>query len=647
MKKSAGQGLEIWERMVRQITVSDGEIKGMQQMHSTLIKWMVAVSCIAALTACGGGSSSPDGAQSPADKYGDGSGGGGGGAGGGDGDGDGSNTPGVVKMGNGTGANFVDGAIAASDSSLQAGASTDIVVNLVDGSNAAIDTEYEVSFSSDCSANAQASFSQQSVQTSSGRASVIYSAQGCSGTDTVIATAVVEGTTLRATADLTIAADEVLALEFVSAEPAQLSLRGMGGVENSRVTFKLVGEQGAAIRNELVTFSLNTTAGGITLAPNEDGDPTSETVTSDNSGLASVVVRSGTVATNIRVTATHNATGINGTSADLLVSTGVPVYSKFSLSFGPQAPAGALGTDGIAVSINIIASDQVGNDAPDGTQISFWSEESGNIDRSCVLSSGECTVNWVSAGERPIDGRATFIAYTNGAEDFEDLNGNHVFDEGEEWVNLPEAFADHNENGTHDSGEYFVDVPDANPTRGVVGAWDAVEQLPDVWDGPCRSDQCPDQALSSVTIWRTSEIIHSYSNATIFEFAGATGPDGCPAREPNMTFEPEVDDIDLRAGPVKIPMFYVADARDRALLPCHILGNPMASGTTIEFSTDNGTIIRGNESLTVPDRVQEATTAGPITIEADDEPSTGTLTLTITSPEADATATNFYWTVID
>ena len=621
--------------------------RGALNMQGTFIKYLGIILCVAALASCGGGSS-PAGSQSPADRL-TGGDGGGSGSDGGDSTGGGDD---IIKIGSGTGASFAQGALAATDTDLQAGASTDIVVNLVDGDNVAISDPISVTFTSDCYANALASFDQTAVQTIAGRASVTYSAAGCSGEDVVTAMADVDGTILQASVELSIAPDEVLAVNFVSAEPGQLALRGMGGEENGEVRFKLVGAQGAPIPGELITFSLSTTAGGVSLAPNTDGDPIRETKITNNSGEASVVVQSGTVATNVRVIATHNATGIQGTSEDLVVSTGVPVFDKFSVSYGPQAPAGAVSTDGIEVEVSVIASDQFGNDAFDGTRISFWSPESGNIDSSCVLASGRCTVTWISSDPRPIDGRATIIAYTNGAEDFVDTNGNNVFDDGEVWLDLPEAYADANENGTHDSGEFFVDVTDANPVRGTVGVWDSEGQLPEVWDGPCLSDFCPGRP--SATIWRGRVITISIPYATLFEFSGPIDPDTCPQREqvdPTpaqlATDENPQEIINLTGGAVTLTNLYVADGRPRELLPCHIMGNSMPSGTTIEFTTDNGEIV-GTASWEIPDGVGYATPLGAIQIQPDDEPSNGTLTLTVTPPtESAASPTIFTWQVID
>ncbi|MCW8194611.1 hypothetical protein F6455_07410 [Proteobacteria bacterium 005FR1] len=616
-------------------------------MFSTSSSKLAVIFCVSLLTACGG--------DSPSSPIGNGD---TGGADGGSGSGGNGST--IIKIGNGTGSAFAEGALSATTTSLQPGASTDIVVNLVNADNTAISDDLDVTFSSDCVANALADLSDESITTSAGRASVVYTARGCSGTDTVTARADVGGTIIQATLDLTIAVDQALALNFVSAEREALALKGMGGNETSRVTFRLVGEQGAPIRNELITFVLGDTAGGISLAPNADGDPVRETVVSDNDGIASVVVRSGTVATNTSVTATHNSTGIQGVSQALVISTGVPIDHRFSISFGPQAPAGAYSTDGIEVDVSVIASDQFGNPVFDGTRVSFGAPESGSIDPFCTLQDGRCTVTWRSADPRPASGRATIIAYTSGAEYFEDDNSNGIFDEGEAWVNLSEAFADSNEDGVYGSDEtgrmeFFVDVPAGNPTRGVVNSWDSAANLPDVWDGPCLSGNCPDEARDSVTIWRNRTIIISDPRAVLFSYAGAgASPQNCTtpiqrSQEYGAGSRVGILNIPGAAGAnsATLSNFFVADGTPRGALPCHILGNPMPSGTTIEFATDNGKLSEP-ASWTVTDPAYYATRLPDVTISSDGTSSVGTLTLTVTPPQASAAPPSvFTWEVQD
>ena len=72
------------------------------------------------------------------------------------------------------------------------------------------------------------------------------------------------------------------------------------------------------------------------------------------------------------------------------------------------------------------------------------------------------------------------IAYTNGAEQFDDLDGDGVYTNGVDFFDgandTPEPFQDFNNNGSYDLGvDLFVDI---NP---VNGAWDDVDN--DTWDG--------------------------------------------------------------------------------------------------------------------------------------------------------------------
>ena len=331
----------------------------------------------------------------------------------------------VTKIGNGTGVAFVEGAAGADTTSLQSGDTVTITVNLVDGDNAPIGEDLIVTFSSNCVGDGRASFSNSSVTTSAGLASAIYTALGCSGDDVITARAIVDSVELVATVTLSIADDQVLAVEYVSSTSTQLSLKGIGGQETAVLTFRLVGASGAPIIGEDVAFALSSSAGGATLAAGRETDET------DINGEVTTVLQSGTTAATVSVVATHVvvATGIeiSGQSPDIVISTGIPVDDRFSISYGPQNPAGAFDTDGIEVDINIIASDQFGNDALDGTQIRFVSPESGNVDSACTLVDGRCSVKWISAGNRG-DLRATVLAFTDGAEAFSDLNGNSVYE---------------------------------------------------------------------------------------------------------------------------------------------------------------------------------------------------------------------------
>ncbi len=136
---------------------------------------------------------------------------------------------------------------------------------------------------------------------------------------------------------------------------------------------------------------------------------------------------------------------------------------------------------------------------PDGTQVFFVSPETGNIDSSCEIVSGECNVTWRSSGDRPKDLRATVLAYTPGAEDYLDTNGNNVYDIDDIFViedrDLGEPYVDENESNEYEPGELFVDT-NKNRVRDDGNL---------VWDGPCliAADPSADcRGEDSVNIWK-------------------------------------------------------------------------------------------------------------------------------------------------
>ncbi|OOZ42282.1 hypothetical protein BOW53_00095 [Solemya pervernicosa gill symbiont] len=88
-------------------------------------------------------------------------------------------------------------------STITSGGSTFIFATLVDEDDNPYTTATTISFTSDCARVDTASI--PSVTTSTGEARTTYTANGCTGTDTVTASAVVNSETLTATGDVTIA----------------------------------------------------------------------------------------------------------------------------------------------------------------------------------------------------------------------------------------------------------------------------------------------------------------------------------------------------------------------------------------------------------------------------------------------------------
>jgi hypothetical protein len=263
----------------------------------------------------------------------------------------------------------------------------------------------EVTFSSGCSGLSLSTAKIDSpVATIAGVAQSTYLAQGCEGPDLVTATANAGGTVLSATGTVTVDTAATQSIEFISATPENISLKGVGGNESSIVVFRVIDENGNAVANEDVNFSLNTEVGNISFSPSS--------AKSDSNGLIQTVINSGTVHTTVRVRAEVNISDpivpsgpfIFTQSNLLVISTGIPDQDSFSLSasvFNPEAwnIDGVL-VDGEPVTITARLADAFNNPAPDGTAVTFTTE-GGSIGDSCVTSNGVCSVIWTSQNVRP------------------------------------------------------------------------------------------------------------------------------------------------------------------------------------------------------------------------------------------------------
>ncbi|MCU7858617.1 MAG: Ig-like domain-containing protein, partial [Candidatus Thiodiazotropha sp. (ex Lucinoma kastoroae)] len=358
----------------------------------------------------------------------------------------------VILLGSGSGASFNAGVLSIAVTSLSAGGQTTITATLADASGNLYQDSSSVSFASDCVASGLASM-ETPIDATGGVATTTYLATGCSGADAIRATATVNGNTTTATGTINVQPAEIGSMEFISAEPSLIGLRGVGLTEVSRVTFMVLDKNGNPVTQQLVSFSLSTNVGGVSIPAG------AETATSDINGLVGTDVKSGTVSTTMRVTATLASNPLISSQSDgLVISTGVSDQDSMSLSaevFNPEAWR----YDGVKVGITIHAADHFNNPVPDGTAI-YFTTEGGQIQSQCQIVDGACSVDWTSSNPRPPeDGRVTILAAMLGEESFLDANGNGVLDLGDTASSrIPEAFRDDNEDGIHNLGlEEFID----------------------------------------------------------------------------------------------------------------------------------------------------------------------------------------------
>lgn len=355
------------------------------------------------------------------------------------------------------------------NSSIAAYGTTSISVTVnVDGIPTA--TPVSVNFSSGCAASGKATLV-SSALTVGGVATATYTDKGCSGTDTITASA--QG--ISKSGSLDVASPKAANLQYVSSSPATIYLKGTGLVEVSTVTFKVVDQSGAAVSGQTVLFDLDTRTGGILL----DGSSGSVTKTSASDGSVSVTVTAGTNPTPVFVKAVAtlaDKSTLTSQSNKLTITTGLPSQDFFSLSVGAYNIEG-WEYDGTTTSVSIIASDRLGNPVPDGTVINFISEGAQLSPSSCVTSSGTCSVSFVSSEKRPrsdseptgkvTKGRVSILAYSLGEESFIDTNGNNVYDLGEPFSDLGDIFIDADESSSWTGNEQFIPYGATSACAGV------------------------------------------------------------------------------------------------------------------------------------------------------------------------------------
>ncbi len=375
---------------------------------------------------------------------------------------------------------------------------------------AATNSPIAVSFSSPCATSGKATLSSP-VTSVAGVATSTYKDNNCaSGTDVI--TASVSGASVSTT--LSVATPAANNMQFVSASPGSIGIQGAGSSlpQSSVVKFKVVDSSGNGKAGVLVDFSLlqSGAPSGIAISPTS--------ASSDANGEVTTTVTSGTVPTPVSVSAkVHDAPSILSQSNTLTITTGLPAQDFFSLSVQTHNIEG-LAYDGIESRLFVIASDRLGNPAPDGTAINFITEGGQIEPPSCTTASGACTVTFKSAQFKPANGRVTVLAYAVGEESFVDADGNNVYGPGETFHDLGDPFIDANENLVSDTGEQhisFVSVsaPVACLTRGVSGGGTAA--LPSNYvNAPSVTNSC-DGAWAKNYVRRSAVIVLSGSQPTL------------------------------------------------------------------------------------------------------------------------------------
>ena len=358
-------------------------------------------------------------------------------------------------------------------STLSYGGSTSVSVTVTDANGVTyLGQEVDVTFTSTETSLGKATINSP-VRTVNGVATTTYMATTATGSDTI--TASIAGSSV--TASVTVNPLAASSISFVSASPANIGLKGMGGAgiqETSLVTFKVLDTAAQPKANQQIDFTLNTAVGGLSLV-SSSGSTASD-------GTVSTTVQAGTIATPVRVTATlRGSSPVIATQSDqLVVSTGVPAQDGFSVSITTLNPE-AWSIDGVSDVVTARLSDHFHNPVPDGTAV-YFTTSGGSIQPSCLTVGGACSVTWTSQNPRPVtpraskDGRAVILAYAIGEESFVDIgSGNGVADAGE-FTDDSEAFRDDNENRVRNDNETYIDFNGNGAFDGPDGKYNGVLQ---------------------------------------------------------------------------------------------------------------------------------------------------------------------------
>ncbi len=527
---------------------------------------------------------------------------------------------------------------------LSAGATTSIVATLANSDGSAFNEVVPVSFTSGCVTNGKAVINSP-ISTIAGVATSTYRAAGCVGQDVVSVSASVGGTVLTKTLIVTVQPAALGSIEFVSATPQNIALKGTGdGVrpESSVVKFRVLDAQGNPVNGQNVEFSLNTTVGGIYVQPLK--------ADTDLNGVVQTTVNAGAVATSVRVTATIVANGntLTAQSSNLVITTGLADQDSVSLSASVLNPE-AWEIDGQEVTISARLADAFNNPVPDGTTVQFQAE-GGSIGGDCKTENGVCSVKWVSQSPRPLGppevngkscvgvpsltpakcgqpygGRVTVLATAIGNESFVDLNGNGLFDSDNEnevnafagkdnsgdWFDLAEAFVDHNEDGTYrgaapsGGNETFLDF-NSN------GAWDQKNAL---YDGVlCAKDGIPVSSAAkcgSRTLHVRDSLTLVMSSNKIF----ARFQQECPADAPAF-------------GLLTVGMEATASA---CIVFSDFHNQPIPAETRISITSSVGSVV-GPGTYIMPSTAENSARAVGFAVKGGTKPESGLVTISFTTP---------------
>ena len=307
----------------------------------------------------------------------------------------------------------------------------------------------------------------------------------CSGTTYVTATA----TGASKKSSVTVSAPTATAINFVSADPAQMYVTGSGATSQSILKFKVLTASGAPFSGANVTISLVENPGGVGLGT--AGSATSIPLTSDSTGMVAFTAFAGAKPGPVKILAALTSDAkVYAYSNNLTVQSGPPSQDRFSLAATTFNIEGR-DWDGTTSDLTVRLADRQGNPVPAGTVINFTIGAGAQVGSSCtvaldVAGIAGCKTTVSSQNPRSANGRVSVLAFTEGLKTFVDNDGSNSYTNIDTLTNMGDAYRDDNENGRWDAGEFIL-------SRGGTGVCSGTGQ-----PTPARADTCTNLVSTTV-----------------------------------------------------------------------------------------------------------------------------------------------------
>ncbi|AYO53186.1 Ig-like domain-containing protein [Acinetobacter wuhouensis] len=415
-------------------------------------------------------------------------------------------------------ANIVLVGLAAANTTLNSGASTNITLKTQDANSKANQNNVSVNFNANCGTFEPATV----VSSNQGDVTAAYkaiSADGklCDGTVTITASG--SGITAQS---ITVNVAEIMANSLVYASDAtNLGIKSSGSSASGQVEFILYADKNP-VANKEVNIELLRAPEGLTFQTL--GNTAPQTVKSGPDGKIIVNLYPGDKPGPIEIKAALKAnTNVFALSRDLAVATGRVSQDHLSLSASKNSLQGD--KDGDTASITASMADRNGNPVPNGTTISFIAE-GGSITPNCSTVNGICSVTLRTQNPRPLDNRVSVLAYVEGDKSFIDVDGDNVYTEKDTLNNnIGDFFRDDNEDNLYNAslGEFIYKRSAGNLacTLSSIGQPNIVDTCDNKLDAVLRKQMLFAFASDTPTFFGVSGVDQSMSkisNFTNFSF---------------------------------------------------------------------------------------------------------------------------------